>query len=167
MIVVDPPRKGCDETLLSTIIKMQPDRVVYVSCDSATLARDLKYLCERGYELKKVCPVDMFPNTVSVETVCLLSRGKVDGYVNVDLDTDKIVSKSKTGTATYKEIKEYINDKYGFTVSSLNIAQVKDKCGLNKRNNYNKGKEGHKVPACPEKKEKAIKEAFRSILVLV
>lgn len=95
-----------------------------------------------------------------VETVCLLSRGKVDGYVNVDLDTDKIVSKSKTGTATYKEIKEYINDKYGFTVSSLNIAQVKDKCGLNKRNNYNKGKEGHKVPACPEKKEKAIKEAF-------
>ena len=160
VIVVDPPRKGCDETLLSTIIEMQPDRVVYVSCDSATLARDLKYLCERGYELKKVCPVDMFPNTVSVETVCLLSRGKVDGYVNVDLDTDKIVSKSKTGTATYKEIKEYINDKYGFTVSSLNIAQVKDKCGLNKRNNYNKGKEGHKVPACPEKKEKAIKEAF-------
>ena len=99
-------------------------------------------------------------NDTHIETVCLLSRGKVDGYVNVDLDTDKIVSKSKTGTATYKEIKEYINDKYGFTVSSLNIAQVKDKCGLNKRNNYNKGKEGHKVPACPEKKEKAIKEAF-------
>ena len=74
VIVVDPPRKGCDETLLSTIIKMQPDRVVYVSCDSATLARDLKYLCERGYELKKVCPVDMFPNTVSVETVVLLSQ---------------------------------------------------------------------------------------------
>ena len=74
VIVVDPPRKGCDETLLSTIIEMQPDRVVYVSCDSATLARDLKYLCERGYELKKVCPVDMFPNTVSVETVCCLQK---------------------------------------------------------------------------------------------
>ena len=74
VIVVDPPRKGCDEMLLSTIIQMQPKRVVYVSCDSATLARDLKYLCERGYELKKVCPVDMFPNTVSVETVCLLSE---------------------------------------------------------------------------------------------
>lgn len=94
------------------------------------------------------------------ETVCLLSREKVDGYVNVDLDTDKIVSKSKTGTATYKEIKEYINDKYGFTVSSLNIAQIKDKCGLDKRKNYNKGAEGHKVPACPEKKEKAILDAF-------
>ena len=74
VIVVDPPRKGCDETLLATIIEMQPDRVVYVSCDSATLARDLKYLCERGYDLKKVCPVDMFPNTVSVETVCLLTK---------------------------------------------------------------------------------------------
>lgn len=98
--------------------------------------------------------------TSRVETVCLLSREKVDGYVNVDLDTDKIVSKSKTGTATYKEIKEYINDKYGFTVSSLNIAQIKDKCGLDKRKNYNKGAEGHKVPACPEKKEKAILDAF-------
>ena len=74
VIVVDPPRKGCDETLLATIIEMQPDRVVYVSCDSATLARDLKYLCERGYELKKVCPVDMFPNTVSVETVAQLEK---------------------------------------------------------------------------------------------
>ena len=160
VVVVDPPRKGCDEKVLDTIVSMEPDRVVYVSCNPSTLARDLAYLNERGYKCHEIQPVDMFPHSVHVETVCLLSRGKVDGYVNVDLDTDKIVSKSKTGTATYKEIKEYINDKYGFTVSSLNIAQVKDKCGLNKRNNYNKGKEGHKVPACPEKKEKAIKEAF-------
>ena len=76
--------------------------------------------------------------------------------MNVDLDANKIVRKSKTGTATYKEIKEYINDKYGFTVSSLNIAQIKDKCGLEKRNNYNKGVDGHKVPTCPAKKEKAL-----------
>lgn len=96
-----------------------------------------------------------------METVCLLSREKVDGYVNVDLDANKIFSKSKTGTATYKEIKEYINDKYGFTVSSLNIAQIKDKCGLEKRNNYNKGVDGHKVPTCPAKKEKALLEAFK------
>lgn len=74
VIVVDPPRKGCDETLLNTIVEMQPEKVVYVSCDSATLARDLKYLCERGYQVEKVCPVDMFPMTVHVETVCLLSR---------------------------------------------------------------------------------------------
>lgn len=74
VIVVDPPRKGCDETLLSTMVKMQPERIVYVSCDSATLARDLRYLCDNGYELKRVCPADMFPQTVHVETVCLLSR---------------------------------------------------------------------------------------------
>ena len=74
MIVVDPPRKGCDSTLLETIVKMAPDKVVYVSCDSATLARDLKMLCENGYELKRVRAVDQFPNTVHVETVALLSR---------------------------------------------------------------------------------------------
>lgn len=161
VIVVDPPRKGCDEKCLETIVKMSPNRVVYVSCNSSTLARDVKYLEERGYRTERVRCVDMFPHSGHVETVCLLSREKVDGYVNVDLDANKIFSKSKTGTATYKEIKEYINDKYGFTVSSLNIAQVKDKCGLNKRNNYNKGVDGHKVPACPEKKEKALLEAFK------
>lgn len=161
VIVVDPPRKGCEESLLRTMVEMEPERIVYVSCDSATLARDLKFLCGGGgYRLEKWRAVDQFPMTVHVETVCLLSREKVDGYVNVDLDANKIVSKSKTGTATYKEIKEYINDKYGFTVSSLNIAQIKDKCGLDKRKNYNKGAEGHKVPACPEKKEKAILDAF-------
>ena len=74
VIVVDPPRKGCDETLLDTMVKMSPERIVYVSCDSATLARDLKYLCEHGYEIQKVRPVDQFPMTVHVETVCLLSR---------------------------------------------------------------------------------------------
>ena len=74
VIVVDPPRKGCDAMLLKTILKMQPKRVVYVSCDSATLARDLRFLCDNGYELKKVCGVDQFPQTVHVETVCLLSR---------------------------------------------------------------------------------------------
>ena len=74
VIVVDPPRKGCEESLLATMIEMQPKRIVYVSCDSATLARDLKYLCERGYQVKKVCPVDMFPMTVHVETVCKLVR---------------------------------------------------------------------------------------------
>lgn len=74
VIVVDPPRKGCDARCLETIVKMQPKRVVYVSCDSATLARDLKYLCGEGYEVREVQPVDMFPQTTHVETVCLLSR---------------------------------------------------------------------------------------------
>ena len=83
VIVVDPPRKGCDEVLLQTILKMQPERVVYVSCDSATLARDLRYLCDHGYELLKVCGVDQFPQTVHVETVCLLSNRKPDTTVKL------------------------------------------------------------------------------------
>ena len=90
VIVVDPPRKGCDEMLLKTILKMQPKRVVYVSCDSATLARDLRFLCDNGYELKKVCGVDQFPQTVHVETVCLLSnrKRKPDSYVKLSLDME-------------------------------------------------------------------------------
>ena len=88
MIVVDPPRKGCDEALLETIVKMQPERVVYVSCDSATLARDLKVLCGAGYELEKVRPVDQFPMTVHVETVCLLSNRKPDTKVRVEVNLE-------------------------------------------------------------------------------
>ena len=143
VIVVDPPRKGCDETLLSTIIKMQPDRVVYVSCDSATLARDLKYLCERGYELKKVCPVDMFPNTVSVETVVLLSHKKPDGHINVKVEfgegegkvpLDNIAKRAESykpkERVTYKMIKEYIEAKYGFKVHTAYIAEVTRDLGL-------------------------------------
>ena len=133
VIVVDPPRKGCDETLLSTIIEMQPDRVVYVSCDSATLARDLKYLCERGYELKKVCPVDMFPNTVSVETVVLLSqlKQKPDDYINVTIELDDMDITSAETKATYDEIKKYVaENNAGMKVSNLYISQVKRKCGI-------------------------------------
>ena len=88
VIVVDPPRKGCDETLLETIVKMQPEKVVYVSCDSATLARDLKYLCANGYEMKIVRGVDQFPNTVHIETVCLLSNRKPDTTVKLSVDMD-------------------------------------------------------------------------------
>lgn len=160
LIMLDPPRDGVHPKALEKICNFGVDRLVYIACKPTSLARDLEMLQGRGYRVERIACVDLFPSTVHIETVCLLSREKVDGYVNVDLDTDKIVSKSKTGTATYKEIKEYINDKYGFTVSSLNIAQIKDKCGLDKRKNYNKGAEGHKVPACPEKKEKAILDAF-------
>ena len=164
VIVVDPPRKGCDETLLSTIIEMQPDRVVYVSCDSATLARDLKYLCERGYELKKVCPVDMFPNTVSVETVCLLSKlHEAKHHVNVKLDMDEMDLTAAESKATYEEIKKYVaehND--GMKVSNLYIAQIKQKHGIIERENYNKPKsETGGQPECPKEKEIAIEEALK------
>ena len=164
VIVVDPPRKGCDETLLSTIIEMQPDRVVYVSCDSATLARDLKYLCEKGYELKKVCPVDMFPNTVSVETVCLLSKlHEAKHHVNVKLDMDEMDLTAAESKATYEEIKKYVaehND--GMKVSNLYIAQIKQKHGIIERENYNKPKsEKGGQPECPKEKEIAIEEALK------
>ena len=79
VIVVDPPRKGCDEACLNTMVSMKPQRIVYVSCDPATLARDLKYLCENGYDLKEVTPVDQFAHSMHVETVCLLSKHYITG----------------------------------------------------------------------------------------
>ncbi|MBO5419639.1 MAG: hypothetical protein J6A22_06090, partial [Bacteroidales bacterium] len=88
VIVVDPPRKGCDEACLETMLKMQPKRIVYVSCDSATMARDVKMLCEGGYELKRVRPVDQFGHTVHTETVCLLSNRKPDARVKIDVDLE-------------------------------------------------------------------------------
>ena len=180
VIVVDPPRKGCDETLLSTIIEMQPDRVVYVSCDSATLARDLKYLCERGYELKKVCPVDMFPNTVSVETVVLLSHKKADSYIHIDVEfgegegkipVDSIAKRAEAykpkEKVTYKMIKEYIEAKYGFKVHTAYIAEVKRDLGLpmyDAPNAVEELKQPRKHPT-PEKVE-AIKDALRYFAVI-
>ena len=180
VIVVDPPRKGCDETLLSTIIKMQPDRVVYVSCDSATLARDLKYLCERGYELKKVCPVDMFPNTVSVETVVLLSHKKPDARINVKVQfgegegkvpLDNIAKRAEEykpkERVTYKMIKEYIEAKYGFKVHTAYIAEVKRDLGLpmyDAPNAVEELKQPRKHPTV--EKVEAIKDALKHFEVI-
>ena len=159
VIVVDPPRKGCDETLLETMVEMNPDRIVYVSCDSATLARDLKYLCERGYELRKVCPVDQFGMTVHVETVVLLSQQKPDDTIEIDLDLDATSAELK---ATYQEIKDYVLKESGLKVSSLYISQVKRKCGIEVGENYNLPKsENARVPQCPKEKEDAIKAALK------
>ena len=162
VIVVDPPRKGCDETLLETMVEMNPDRIVYVSCDSATLARDLKYLCERGYELRKVCPVDQFGMTVHVETVVLLSQQKPDDTIEIDLDLDELDATSAELKATYQEIKDYVLKESGLKVSSLYISQVKRKCGIEVGENYNLPKsENARVPQCPKEKEDAIKAALK------
>ncbi len=162
VIVVDPPRKGCDETLLETMVEMNPDRIVYVSCDSATLARDLKYLCERGYELRKVCPVDQFGMTVHVETVVLLSQQKPDDTIEIDLDLDELDATSAELKATYQEIKDYVLKESGLKVSSLYISQVKRKCGIEVGENYNLPKsENVRVPQCPKEKEEAIKAALK------
>ena len=180
VIVVDPPRKGCDETLLETMIEMNPERIVYVSCDSATLARDLKYLCERGYELRKVCPVDQFRMTVHVETVVLLSHKKADSYIHIDVEfgegegkipVDSIAKRAEAykpkEKVTYKMIKEYIEAKYGFKVHTAYIAEVKRNLGLpmyDAPNAVEELKQPRKHPT-PEKVE-AIKHALRYFAVI-
>ena len=171
VIVVDPPRKGCDSVLLDTITAMHPDRIVYVSCDSATLARDLKYLTEKvcsegkegdySYQVEKVQPVDMFPWSAHVETVCLLVLRNPVTHINIDVDVEEMVQ-DKRGMATYGQIKEYVLEHSGLKVSSLYIAQVKQKHGIIERENYNKPKsDDARQPQCPLEKERAITEALK------
>ncbi len=162
VIVVDPPRKGCDAALLDTIVRMEPEKVVYVSCDPATLARDLKILCENGYELKKIRAVDMFPMTVHVETVVLLSKLNTKQHIEVELNLDELDLTAAESKATYEEIKEYVLEHTGLKVSHLYIAQVKQKYGIIERENYNKPKsENSRQPKCPLEKEAAITEALK------
>ena len=165
VIVVDPPRKGCDTKCLETIVQMFPKRVVYVSCDSATLARDLKFLCENGYEVKRVRGCDMFGQTVSVEAVVLLSqlKQKPDDYINVTIELDDMDITSAETKATYDEIKKYVAEhNAGMKVSNLYISQVKRKCGIEVGKNYNLPKnEDSRQPQCPEDKESAIVEALK------
>ena len=162
-IVVDPPRKGCDSVCLDTIVKMAPKKVVYVSCDSATLARDVKYLGERGYEVKRVRAVDMFPWSGHVETVVLLSKGEIDSKkVRVEFSLEDMDMSGFQKGATYEQIKAYVLEHTGLKVSSLYISQIKRKCGLDVGQNYNLSKkEDAKVPKCPPEKEAAIRDALK------
>lgn len=180
VIVVDPPRKGCDEALIRTMVEMQPEKIVYVSCDPATLARDLKRICEGGYEIRRVRGVDMFPETVHVETVVLLSHKKPDSYIHIDVEfgegegkipVDKIVQRAEQykpkERVTYKRIKEYILEKYGFKVHTAYIAEVKRSLGLpmyDAPNAVEKLKQARKHPT-PEKVE-AIKDALHYFAVI-
>ena len=173
VIVVDPPRKGCEESLLQTIVDMQPEKVVYVSCDSATLARDLKYLtekvCSEGkegeyrYQVEKVQPVDMFPWSAHVETVVLLSKGEVDSKkIRVEFSLEDMDMSEFQDGATYTQIKDYVLEHSGLKVSNLYISQIKRKCGIEVGKNYNLPKsEDSRQPQCPPEKEKAIREAFK------
>ena len=175
VIVVDPPRKGCDEALLATMAQMEPGRIVYVSCDSATLARDLKVLCSAGYRLERVQPVDMFPMTVHVETVVMLSHKKPDSVINVKVEfgegegkvpLDNIAKRAAAykpkERVTYKMIKEYIEAKYGFKVHTAYIAEVKRELGLpmyDASNAVKELKQPRKHPTA--EKAEAIKDALR------
>ena len=161
VIVVDPPRKGCDEALLNAIAESKVEKIVYVSCDPSTLGRDLKILTDLGYQTLKVQPVDMFPQTPHVETVVLLSQRKADDYVEVELELDELDVTSAESKATYVEIKDYVFKTHGLKVSNLYISQVKRKCGIEVGENYNLPKsEDSRQPQCPEEKEKAIRDAL-------
>ena len=162
VVVVDPPRKGCEETLLETVVKMSPKRMVYVSCDSATLARDLKFMEEHGYKVEKVQAVDQFGNTVHVETVVKLSLKKDTPKIEITMEPDEESNYTPQEKATYSKIKEYVKEKYGVNVHTSYIAQVKRMCGLDMGENYNKSKkENPQVKQCPQENMEYIKDALR------
>ena len=162
VITVDPPRKGLSPEVIASVAAMGPERVVYVSCDPATLGRDVKLFAELGYRAIRACAVDMFPGTRHVETVVLLSKGEIDSKkVRVEFSLEDMDMSGFQKGATYEQIKAYVLEHTGLKVSSLYISQIKRKCGLDVGHNYNLSKkEDAKVPQCPPEKEVAIREAF-------
>ncbi len=161
-IVLDPPRDGIHPKALEQIIRYGVEQMIYISCKPTSLARDLEILQERGYMAERICCVDMFPATANVETVVQLSQQKPDDVIEVELDLDELDITASEKKATYQEIKQYILEKYGFKVSTLYVAQVKQKCGLDMRLNYNLPKsENVKQPKCPKDKEDAIMDALK------
>ena len=162
VICVDPPRKGLAPEVPEILASMAPERIVYVSCDPATLARDVKRFGELGYPVVKAQAVDLFPRTAHVETVVLLSKLNTKQHIEVELNLDELDLTAAESKATYDEIKAYVLEKHGLKVSSLYISQVKRKCWLDVGQNYNLSKkEDAKVPQCPPDKEAAIMEALK------
>ena len=162
VICVDPPRKGLAPDVVEATASMTPGRIVYVSCDPTTLARDVARFAPLGYCPVRACAVDLFPGTAHVETVCLLSKLQSKEHIEIEVAMDELDLTSAESKATYEEIKAYVLEHSGLNVSSLYIAQVKQKCGIIERENYNKPKsENAKQPQCPPEKEKAITEALR------
>ena len=162
IVMLDPPRKGCDEATLSAVVRMAPRRVVYVSCNPATAARDAAWLEKNGYHAEKVQPVDLFPRTKHVEAVLLLTKLHVERHIEVDVSMDELDVTAAESKATYNEIRDYVWEHYQLKVSNLYIAQVKQKHGIIERENYHKAKnENAKQPKCPKEKEDAIVEALR------
>ena len=162
VIFMDPPREGSTPEFLASVARMAPKRVVYVSCNPVTLARDLITLTKLGYKAEGFTPVDMFPHTEHIETVCALSKLDVYQKITVDLKMDELDVTAAETKATYEEIREYVKEHTGLNVSNLYIAQVKQKCGIKERENYNKQKsENPKQLKCPPEKERAIREALK------
>ena len=162
IVMLDPPRKGCDEATLSAVVRMAPRRVVYVSCNPATAARDAAWLEKNGYHAEKVLPVDLFPRTKHVEAVLLLTKLNVERHIEVDVSMDELDVTAAESKATYDQIRDYVWEHYQLKVSNLYIAQVKQKYGIIERENYHKAKNKNtKQPKCPKEKEDAIVEALK------
>lgn len=162
VVMLDPPRKGCDEATLSAVVTMSPRRVVYVSCNPSTAARDAKWLEEHGYRAEKVQPVDLFPRTRHCEAVLLLTKLNVERHIEVDVNMEELDVTAAESKATYNEIRDYVWEHHQLKVSNLYIAQVKEKCGIKKRENYNKPKSNYnRQPRCPSEKETAIRDALK------
>ncbi len=162
IIILDPPRDGVHPKALDKIIRYGVEYILYISCKPTSLARDLEVFLAHGYEVRRAVAVDQFPWTGNVEAVCLLSKLNVEHHIEVELNLDEMDLTAAEKKASYEEIKAYVLEKFGLKVSNLYIAQVKRKCGIIERENYNKAKaEGVKVPKCPEEKEEAIIEALK------
>ena len=163
VIFMDPPREGSTPEFLASVARMAPKRVVYVSCNPVTLARDLATLTKLGYKAEGFTPVDMFPHTEHVETVVLLSKGEVDSKkIRVEFSLEDMDMSEFQDGATYTQIKDYVLEHSGLKVSNLYISQIKRKCGIEVGKNYNLPKsEDSRQPQCPPEKEKAIREAFK------
>ena len=162
VVFLDPPRSGSTPEFFDSVCKLAPKRIVYISCGPESLARDLKYLkSKRMYQVEKIALVDLFPWTEHCEAVCLLSKLHADQHIEVELQMDELDWTAAESKATYEEIKDYVLEHTGLKVSSLYIAQVKEKCGIIERANYNLPKsENSTQPKCPLEKEMAIREAL-------
>ena len=163
IITVDPPRKGLNADAIEAIARMAPKRLVYVSCDPATLARDTALLKHQGFRVERVVAADLFPRCSHVETVVLLSKGEVDSKkIRVEFSLEDMDMSEFQDGATYTQIKDYVLEHSGLKVSNLYISQIKRKCGIGVGKNYNLPKsEDSRQPQCPPEKEKAIREAFK------
>ena len=180
VVFMDPPRSGSDEIFMASVLKLAPKRIVYISCNPETLARDLEYLTKHGYRAKEAYPFDQFPFTKHVETVVLLSHKKPDGHINVKVEfgegegkvpLDNIAKRAEEykpkERVTYKMIKEYIEAKYGFKVHTAYIAEVKRDLGLpmyDAPNAVEELKQPRKHPTA--EKVEAIKDALKHFEVI-
>lgn len=163
VIFMDPPREGSTPQFIESVARMAPKRVVYVSCNPETMARDLALLTAKGYRAEDFTPVDLFPQTAHCETVVLLSKGEVDSKkIRVEFSLEDMDMSEFQDGATYTQIKDYVLEHSGLKVSNLYISQIKRKCGIGVGKNYNLPKsEDSRQPQCPPEKEKAIREAFK------